>query len=189
MNVYENVTKDTDILSIKVIDADANEKHTFSIYTSSSPATLDLFYIEPWSGILRTRGTLDRESADQHTLVVEIADAFYSKFKSLSGDSAPASGSSSSSSASSSSSLTSDWRYIELGSNSSPNSMKAFASSHRTFTKITINVLDVNDHAVSCSLPPLSLPIQMLTFLYMLRVNAANGYTFTLLIIHQSSHC
>lgn len=124
-----------DILSIKVVDADTNEKHTFSIYTSPSPATLDLFYIEPWSGLLRVRGTLDREISSQHILVVEVADAFYSaKFKSL--NDKPNS---------------SSWRYIEIGgSNSpSPNSMKASASSHRAFSKIIINVLDVNDHSVS----------------------------------------
>lgn len=128
-----------DILSIKVLDADTNEKHTFSIYTSPSPATLDLFYIEPWSGVLRVRGTLDRETTCQHILVVEIADAFYSKFKSFGENDQP------------NHSLTS-WRYIEMGSNS-PNSVKVSASSHRAFTKVIINVLDVNDHAVSHFLP------------------------------------
>lgn len=139
INVFENVSKGQDILSIKVQDADTNEKHSFSIYTSPSPATLELFYIEPWSGVVRLRQPLDHERSRQHVLVVEVAD---SRFTKLGRPSSALSSSSSSSSASGGED--------EDGEGTpSPTLMPYAASSHRAFTKIVINVLDVNDHPVS----------------------------------------
>ena len=130
--MFENVSKGQDILSVKVQDADTNEKHSFSIYTSPSPATLELFYIEPWSGVLRVRQPLDHESSRQHILVVEVADSRFTKLgrPSSSGQSSAAED--------------------EDGEGTpSPTLMPYAASSHRAFTRIVINVLDVNDHPVS----------------------------------------
>jgi hypothetical protein len=143
INVYENASKGQDILSIKVQDADTNEKHSFSIYTSPSPATLELFYMEPWSGVLRLRSPLDHERCRQHVLVVEVADSRFTKL----GRPSPALLSSSSSSAS-------GGEDEDAGeATPSPTLMPYAASSHRAFTKIVINVLDVNDHPVSYSVP------------------------------------
>lgn len=141
INVFENVSKGQEILSIKVQDADTNEKHSFSIYTSPSPATLELFYIEPWSGVLRVRQSLDHERCRQHVLIVEVADSRFTKLGRPSGSGAEE-----------------DERD---GGTPTPTLMPYAASSHRAFTRIVINVLDVNDNSVSMrpisSFDPVSL--------------------------------
>lgn len=146
MNVYENVSTGTDILSIKVRDADTNEKHTFSIYTSSAPSSLDLFSIESWSGVLRVREPLDHEVSDQHVLVVEVADSRFTKI----GRSSPLNGNSSPLLSSTDSPSMEDNEISPQQHRRPTPTMSPFsASSHRAFTRIIINVLDVNDHPVS----------------------------------------
>lgn len=121
VNVHENITQGSIILNLRVNDRDTNENHVFSIYTSGSPRTLDKFEIESWSGTLRLKEPLDHEITKQHVLIVEVADSRIST-----------------AGVSSARALT---RSFESG-RTTPTLTPFAASSHRSFAKIVINVLD-----------------------------------------------
>ena len=119
INIYENITQGTSILTLRVSDIDMNDNHAYKIYTTNSPKSLSKFEVERWSGILRVKEALDYEIIRQHILVIEASDS----------------------------------RLINSERNGWSNSLENLintphkASSHRSFTKIVINILDVNDHA------------------------------------------
>lgn len=113
----------------------------------------DCLTIEPWSGIVRLTRELDRESMSRHVLTLEVADSRFTKlghrnhFRSLDGD-------------------MNQMNLIDGGRNlidpvdegtfsnppipnpPPPTLMPFAASSHRAFTQLFINVIDVNDHPV-----------------------------------------
>ena len=153
VNVLENASVGLNILTIKVHDADTNEKHTFSIISSPSPSSLDLFSIDSWSGVLRVKQALDYEKAQQHVLIVEVADSLFTKMN------ARTTGVSSTSP----SMLPSSSSSLEADENRPARDEPSSTSSHRAFTRIIINVLDVNDHSVSCLFP--SFPLHSLSIL------------------------
>ena len=144
INVFENVSKGQDILAVKVLDADTNEKHSFSIYTSPSPATLEHFYIEPWSGVLRVRLPLDHERSRRHILIVEVADSRFTR-----PGRSPNPASLVASASASSEDVEDGGASAAYVATPSPTLMPYAASSHRAFTKIVIDVADVNDNPVS----------------------------------------
>lgn len=104
---------------------DTDDKFTYAIYSSGSPETLKLFEIESWSGILRLKGELDREVMHQHELILVVADSRLSRSDpNLVGCSLIPS--------------------IDFDMDPSPSYYSQ--CSHRSFTRVMINVLDVNDH-------------------------------------------
>ncbi|XP_074594055.1 fat-like cadherin-related tumor suppressor homolog isoform X2 [Brevipalpus obovatus] len=123
INTFENISKGSELLTLRVTDLDVGDKHTFSIYSADSPSTLVKFDLEPWSGVLRTRETLDHEVENQYKMIVEVAD---SRLSGLS-------------------------QSTRKGCDLSPKPPSIVAAcSHRSFAKIVINVLDINDHRPEC---------------------------------------
>ncbi|RWS13849.1 fat-like cadherin-related tumor suppressor isoform X5, partial [Dinothrombium tinctorium] len=124
INIFENITKETVIFTLEVDDVDIYDNNVFSLYSSGSPQSLNKFTIEQWTGKLRVKESLDHEVCKQHVLIVEAAD----------------------------SSVTTDGissaKMMKTSPDQSRPTLPPFvSSSHRSFTKIVINVLDVNDHS------------------------------------------
>lgn len=123
INAYENISKGSELLTLRVTDLDVGDKHIFSIYSVDSPSTLTKFDLESWSGLLRNRESLDREVQSQYQMIVEVTDSRLSELSPSSRESCDLS--------------------------PKPPSIVA-ACSHRSFARIVINVLDVNDHKPEC---------------------------------------
>ncbi|RWS31837.1 fat-like cadherin-related tumor suppressor isoform X4 [Leptotrombidium deliense] len=138
VNVHENATKGTEILSLDVFDIDTNDNHAYSLYTSGSPKTLTKFEVESWSGKVRIKESLDHETCRQHIFVVEATDSRLIT-----------AGRSSS-------------RFSRMSHDDSVPTVTPFsAASHRTFSKIVVNVLDVNDHAPQFISPSFEAKMQI----------------------------
>lgn len=181
INVFENVTKGSEIFQLKAQDVDTNEKLSYSIYTSLSPITSNILLIEPWSGILRlTADHLDRESMDKHVLTLEVADSRFTKlghrnsgFKSSSADGAGDKNSNNNNNNNNNEDMN------EISGKMAPPAptlMPFAASSHRAFTQIIINVLDVNDHPVSVIIILVGVHLLFIDFLMFLKFFCFNTF-------------
>lgn len=151
--MLENTTKGSEIFQLKAVDVDTNEKLSYSIYTSYSPVSSNCLTIEPWSGIVRLTQQLDRESMSRHVLTLEVADSRFTKLGHRNHFRSPDSDTNGIDTNGIDTNGIDTMDEGRTGSPSlpsppTPTLMPFAASSHRAFTQIFINVVDVNDHPV-----------------------------------------
>ncbi|KAI1286847.1 Fat-like cadherin-related tumor suppressor -like protein [Halotydeus destructor] len=75
LHVAENVTLGSVILELRATDADSEQHLVYSMYSSASPRTAEVFEVEGTTGRIRVKQSLDRERIMKHTFVVEVSDA------------------------------------------------------------------------------------------------------------------
>ncbi|XP_062909211.1 protocadherin Fat 1 [Mobula hypostoma] len=72
--IPEDTPRMTEILRISAQDTDGSNKLIYTIQSSVDPESVNLFYLDPASGVLQTADELDYESIHLHTLTVMVRD-------------------------------------------------------------------------------------------------------------------